>query len=140
MNFGTELRRLREKAKKSQSLLAKQADFDHSYISRLEAGSRLPTREAVERISSALGLTEAHKSSLMASAGYTTAYTAREFKWPILAELGEALEKLEAAKRERYIADLHRLIRVGIAMAEAPADSGNLRPSFENRFATKDKV
>lgn len=127
MNFGTELKALREKARISQSKLAKLCEFDHSYISRLESGARYPTRYAVERISTALELTERDSSALLASAGFSSSYTALEFKWPLLAELGETLEKLEATRRERLIADLHRLVRTGIAMTAPPEDTGALR-------------
>ena len=55
----------------SQSRLAKAAGVDHSYISRLEDGSRKPTREMVDRIATALSATPEERTRLMESAGFT---------------------------------------------------------------------
>lgn len=70
--FGALLKSLREKQKISQSKLAEQCDppFDHSYISRLESGVRMPTREAVQRIGMALKLFQPQLDSLLAAAGF----------------------------------------------------------------------
>ena len=40
--FGSLLKTLRERHGVSQSKLAERADFDHSYVSRLESGARMP--------------------------------------------------------------------------------------------------
>ena len=68
--FGIFLKRLREVRRVSQSKLAERADFDHSYVSRLESGARMPTREAVERLASALTLAQIEEDSLLAAAGF----------------------------------------------------------------------
>ncbi len=68
--FGVLLKRLRESRRVSQSKLAERADFDHSYVSRLESGARMPTREAVDRLSEALGLLPNQQDTLLASAGF----------------------------------------------------------------------
>jgi transcriptional regulator with XRE-family HTH domain len=68
--FGVLLKRLREVRRVSQSKLAERADFDHSYVSRLESGARMPTREAVERLAQALELTLPEQDALVASAGF----------------------------------------------------------------------
>jgi transcriptional regulator with XRE-family HTH domain len=68
--FGVLLKRLRENRRVSQSKLAERADFDHSYVSRLESGARMPTRDAVERLARALVLTQAESDALLASAGF----------------------------------------------------------------------
>jgi len=68
--FGVLLKRLRENRRVSQSKLAERADFDHSYVSRLESGARMPTRDAVERLGGALALTQPELDSLLASAGF----------------------------------------------------------------------
>ena len=54
--FGALLKGFRERRGVSQSKLAERANFDHSYVSRLESGSRMPTRDAVDRLGMALGL------------------------------------------------------------------------------------
>lgn len=68
--FGVLLKRLREARRVSQSKLAERADFDHSYVSRLESGARMPTREAVERLGQALGVSLMEQDSMLASAGF----------------------------------------------------------------------
>jgi transcriptional regulator with XRE-family HTH domain len=68
--FGTLLKSLREKNSVSQSKLAERADFDHSYVSRLESGARMPTRDAVDRLGEALRLEQPQLDSLLAAAGF----------------------------------------------------------------------
>ena len=68
--FGVLLKGLREARRVSQSKLAERADFDHSYVSRLESGARMPTREAVERLARALGLAQVEEDALLAAAGF----------------------------------------------------------------------
>lgn len=68
--FGELLRRMREVRRVSQSKLAERSDFDHSYISRLECGSRMPTRDAVDRIADALRVNQEGRDELLAAAGF----------------------------------------------------------------------
>lgn len=70
VDFGALLKGLRETRRVSQSKLAERAEFDHSYVSRLESGSRMPTREAVERLATALELSQTEQDALLASAGF----------------------------------------------------------------------
>lgn len=69
-SFGALLKSLREGRGVSQSRLAERADFDHSYVSRLESGARMPTREAVDRLSEALNLEKQQHDSMLAAAGF----------------------------------------------------------------------
>lgn len=68
--FGSTLKRFREARRVSQSKLAARAGFDHSYVSRLESGSRTPTRDAVEQLANALELEQVGRDELLASAGF----------------------------------------------------------------------
>lgn len=68
--FGVLLKGLREARRVSQSKLAERADFDHSYVSRLESGARMPTRDAVERLAQAMALTQVEEDGLLAAAGF----------------------------------------------------------------------
>lgn len=68
--FGPTLRRLREDRTLSQSKLAERAGFDHSIISRWEAGTRDPTRDAVMRLAAALALSDVERDALLESAGF----------------------------------------------------------------------
>jgi len=69
-DLGALLKSLREKRDVSQSKLAERAGFDHSYISRLEGGRRMPTRDAVHRLGEAMDLLQPQLDSLLAAAGY----------------------------------------------------------------------
>ncbi len=68
--FGLSLRSFREARRVSQSRLAERADFTPSYVSRLEAGARVPTRAAVERLAVALTLTDDDTARLLSAAGF----------------------------------------------------------------------
>lgn len=68
--FSRLLKQYRESARVSQSRLAELADFDHSYVSRLESGSRMPTREAVGKLADALALETGERDMLLAAAGF----------------------------------------------------------------------
>jgi transcriptional regulator with XRE-family HTH domain len=93
MEFGSLLKALRERHGVSQSKLAERADFDHSYVSRLESGARMPTREAVDRLGTAMGLDMGALDALLASAGFlpkdVTSLLSNE------PALGEVLEMLQ---------------------------------------------
>ena len=65
------LARLREESGKSQVALGASSGFDRSYVSRVEAGLRNPTRDFLEAASVALNLTAGQDWELMAAFGYT---------------------------------------------------------------------
>lgn len=68
--FGCLLRDLRLPRRLSQSKLAERAGYDHSFVSRIEAGSRQPTRDAAHRLALALDLDAVGRNRLLASAGF----------------------------------------------------------------------
>lgn len=72
-SFAVALRQNRERKRLSQSRLAAAAGFDHSYVSRLESGTRTPTRDAVVKLSEALGLDDIQTDALLATAGFMPA-------------------------------------------------------------------
>ena len=57
-------------ARMSQSRLSDIAGFDRSYVSRLELGQRLPSRDAVLRLSAAMQLSADNRDRLLLAAGY----------------------------------------------------------------------
>jgi transcriptional regulator with XRE-family HTH domain len=111
-DFGQLLKTIRERRGVSQSKLAERADFDHSYVSRLEAGARMPTRDAVDRLGVALGLGESERDSLLAAAGFlprdVTHLLSSE---PVLGEVLDLLkdEQLPSELRENMRQVLHLL-------------------------------
>lgn len=57
-------------ARMSQWRLAELAEYNHSYISRLELGQRLPSRDAVLRLAEAMQLSADNRDRLLMAAGY----------------------------------------------------------------------
>jgi transcriptional regulator with XRE-family HTH domain len=68
--FGPMLARLRLARNLSQGRLGSKAGFDHSYISRLESGTRTPSWDAVQIIATELDLSQDDHSRLLAAAGF----------------------------------------------------------------------
>jgi transcriptional regulator with XRE-family HTH domain len=67
------LRSYRERAKLSQSALARQAGLDASFINRVESGQRGAEREPVEALIGALQLAPEEADRLLAAAGHLPA-------------------------------------------------------------------
>lgn len=88
--FGVVLRPMREHRHLSQSKLAELADFDHSYVSRLESGARMPTVDAVERFTRALELSEREADQLRAAAGFLPS-GAMLCRYPLVSQLDSAI-------------------------------------------------
>lgn len=111
VEFGMQLKSLREARRVSQSKLAERAEFDHSYVSRLESGARMPTRDAVERLSSALLLAQSEEDALLASAGFLP----RDVTSLLSDEpaLGEVLDLLQDdAVPEEYRDNMRQVLRL----------------------------
>lgn len=70
LNFAQTLATLRQRYEVSQSQLALRAGYDHSYISRLEAETRRPTRTSIENIVTALRCTPLERDVLLAAGGF----------------------------------------------------------------------
>jgi len=68
--FGPVLKRVRERAGCTQLALARQIGCDHSYISRLEAGTRKPSLAFCEIATSALKLDDETANALYHAAGF----------------------------------------------------------------------
>lgn len=114
--FGKLLKTLREQHAISQSKLAERADFDHSYVSRLESGARMPTREAVDRLGEAMSLEDVQLDSLLASAGFLP----RDVSSLLSAEpaLGEVLEMLQdEAVPSEFRENVRNMLRIMVQQA-----------------------
>jgi transcriptional regulator with XRE-family HTH domain len=68
--FGQLLAYYRQRAGISQSRLARMIHVDHSFVSRLEHGTRGPSRETVLAIARALNLSDQERDELLLSARY----------------------------------------------------------------------
>lgn len=124
-DFGKLLKTLREQHGVSQSKLAERADFDHSYVSRLESGARMPTREAVDRLGQAMSLDQAQLDSLLASAGFLP----RDVSSLLSAEpaLGEVLELLQdEAVPSEFRENVRNMLRIMVQQARFAVGSPSL--------------
>jgi len=87
------IRRYRLAAGFSQSKLATKARLDHSYVSRLEHGDRMPSREALGRIADVLGLDAEARDELLLAAGFAVIAS------PLLAALNQAMRSCDEPAR-----------------------------------------
>jgi len=113
-SFAAMLREYRETARVSQSRLAQLAGFDHSYVSRLEAGRRAPTREAVIRLAQALRLAPAERDQLLAAAGFLPQRAEHLFEHePVLRDVVDVLQSADVPEgvREDFRQMLQLLVR-----------------------------
>jgi len=100
----------------SQGRLAQQAKFDPSFVSRLEAGTRAPERETVNRLADALVLPIADRDRLMAAAGFRST----TLDDPLISEL--ALLLADPDLPELVERDLRAVIRMAISYARNSRD------------------
>jgi transcriptional regulator with XRE-family HTH domain len=68
--LGVLLRRYRDARNWSQQRVADECELDGSLISRLENGSREPTRESLAKLAAGLGLGLGERDALFISAGF----------------------------------------------------------------------
>lgn len=121
--FAPLLRELRDRRRLSQSRLAEAAGFDHSYVSRLESGARMPTRDAVAKLADAMGLVESERDALLASAGFMPGRIENLFaSEPVLSEVLGLLQDraVPADVRDDVRHMISLLIRQAQRAASAP--------------------
>lgn len=123
----TVIKEFREANKLSQVQLAIAADFDHSYISRLESGSRIPTRDALGRISRALHLTRKEDQRLMHAAGYLSHYESGEQR--------ELFDLLEDKRISSEIRDAAKMLLAAL-LSLLRSDATTLRVKPQETFRT----
>jgi transcriptional regulator with XRE-family HTH domain len=68
--FGDLLRFWRERQGYSQSELGRKLGSNHSYISRMESGTRIPSRDMVLQLADILYLTGPHRVMFVGTANY----------------------------------------------------------------------
>ncbi len=124
--FSQLLKQYRESAGVSQSRLAELAEFDHSYVSRLESGSRMPTREAVGKLADALALKNGERDMLLAAAGYmpqrVESLLAGE---PVLTDVLHLLQNTEVPDQVRD--DVRKMLHLVVKQARLAAGCSSRR-------------
>jgi len=133
VTFAPLLREYRDRRRLSQSRLAEAAGFDHSYVSRLESGTRMPTRDAVAKLAEAMALDEGERDALLASAGFMPGRIENLFaSEPVLSEVLRLLQDraVPADVRDDVRHMISLLVRQAQRAATAPGRSGALHDSI----------
>lgn len=91
-NFPSRLTELRNQRGLSQLQLATTAGCSQRHISFLEVGRTRPSREMVQRLSLALGLTMRQSNGLLLAAGFAPVWTETAFDADALAPVRQALD------------------------------------------------
>lgn len=104
----------RDRLKMSQGKIAEQCGADHSYISRLCTGDRKPSRDFLDNFCRVFSLTDAERTSLYNSAGFTLPTHQR------------MLEKLPPAF-VTFMQEASEAIDLGIYLDERPEVMGTLQ-------------
>lgn len=86
--FPAQLATLRASRRLSQSRLAAAAGVQHSFLSRLEGGSRNPSRNTVVALADALHATDTERDQLLGAAGFASQAPIHD---PTVAELHDVL-------------------------------------------------
>jgi transcriptional regulator with XRE-family HTH domain len=121
--FALMLRDYRDRRRMSQSRLAKAASFDHSYVSRLESGSRMPTRDAVVKLADAMTLTDSERDALLAAAGFMPGRIESLFaSEPVLSEVLGLLQDRAVPAEVRD--DVRHMISLLVKQAHRAAFNG----------------
>lgn len=120
VRFADLLRGFREQAGLSQSRLARIAGLDHTYLSRLENGQRIPTRRVVLKLAEALGVDPVKRDQLLVAAGLAPVSALT------LAVGDELLEQaarllMDASVPAEVRMDLRVAIRIAVSLAERAA-------------------
>lgn len=115
--FAPLLRELRDRRRLSQSRLAEAAGFDHSYVSRLESGNRMPTRDAVLKLADAMALGDGERDALLAAAGFMPGRIESLFaNEPVLSEVLGLLQ--DSAVPDEVRDDVRRMISLLVRQAQ----------------------
>lgn len=68
--FAEEFKRQRMLSSNSQSRVAERAELNHSYVSRMEAGTRIPSREVIDKLAVVMNSKPEDHDRLLSLAGY----------------------------------------------------------------------
>ena len=133
ISFAPLLREFRDRRRLSQSRLAEAAGFDHSYVSRLESGTRMPTRDAVGKLAEAMALGDGERDALLASAGFMPGRIENLFaSEPVLSEVLGLLQDraVPAEVRDDVRHMISLLVRQAHRAATAPGRVTNHQESI----------
>ncbi len=120
LTFGRSLSHMRTSRHMSQAKLAREANLDPGFISRLEADKRNPQVRTVKRIAARLNCTEAETFELMVAAGYVTRGSEnRMYRLAREPEMNQLLDFLDPSNDNDEMKDLiRRTVRELIKIVE----------------------
>lgn len=110
--FGALLKQVRTERGFSQSRLADEAGADHSYVSRLEAGHRQPSRDMLMRVCEVLRCNADEREALFHAAGFVVGNEAVVMRDQLLHDLGDVLHDrtLPMAYRDQLRATVQGMV------------------------------
>lgn len=114
--FAATLAELREARGLSQSRLAHESGFDHSYVSRLENGKREASRDTINTFAEVMDLSGRERDRLLIAGGFAPSDPAALLAdLPAVAEAVRLLRDpaLPAWQRHAYLTNLAALNRLG---------------------------
>lgn len=115
--LGPMLASLRNQRQLAQKHVAMLADIDGSTLSRLESGERGVSREVLDRICDALGLTRQQRLEVLVAAGFLTDDAARLLSDDALSRLADLITDPRTAPGDA--ATLRQFVNLALAYAEA---------------------
>ena len=113
--FARLLKTYRERAGLAQMHLALLVSADHSYVSRLESGTRSPSRGMALALAAALNLSDAERDGFLAAAGFASEEMLAAAADPDLIAAGAVL--LDERVPEWWRDWLRRQLREAVAVA-----------------------
>lgn len=99
--FGTALKDVLTTHRLSQSRAAVMAEYDHSYVSRLVSGARMPTREFIDCLANNCNFSEDEWNRLLLAAGFTPTWGGAALIDPELRDAAAALNDPAIPQRDR---------------------------------------
>lgn len=112
--FGVVLSDVLRRHRLSQSRAAVMAEYDHGYVSRLIAGTRMPTREFIDRLARACGFSDDEWRQLLVAAGFAPLDAASLLLDPEIRDAADALNDESIPQRDRDSLRLQISALVGI--------------------------
>lgn len=89
--FSTTLKDILAARRLSQNKAAEMAEYDHSYLSRLVSGSRMPAREFIDRLADGCTLSDDEHRRLLVAAGFVPRDEGAILLDPALRDIADAL-------------------------------------------------
>jgi len=113
--FADLLKTYRERANLAQMHLALLVSADHSYVSRLESGTRSPSQPMAEALADRLNLSPREHDAFLAAAGFASRHLIQAANDPDLAAVADVL--LDSEVPDWYVRMIREQLRLLATLA-----------------------